>query len=352
MTSQPDPQGLPFVTPELPGIGGDIKQAPAHFQVQEIPLYLPEGSGEHLYLTLRREGWTTRALVKRLAAVFGLRESEIGYAGLKDKQALVTQTFSLHLRSPEPEEAARLVADQLPVEVLSASRHRNKLKPGHLLGNRFRVLVSGPHPEAADRARAIAEELIRRGVPNYFGQQRFGMEGDNAERGRRLLLTGKGPRQKWLRRLLLNAFQSELFNLWLARRIADGLFEELLEGDLAKKLDTGGLFVVEDLEREQERFAAGEITYTGPIYGAKMLPAQGEAGRREEELLQEQGLEDAPWGRAGLKGGRRRARLLVPDLELKPSPEGLWFGFSLPKGSYATSLLREFLKGDSLPAEQ
>lgn len=333
----------PYITPELPGVGGNIKERPEHFVVSEIPLYLPEGAGDHIYLTLRRSGMNTRDLQSALARLFDLPAAAVGMAGLKDKDAIATQTFSLNLRDGDPERAAALVQAELPVQVLSVGRHRNKLRTGHLLGNRFEILLSGPGPEALGQAQEIARAIIRRGLPNYFGEQRFGKKGDNAAQGREAL-RGRGPRQKWLRKLVLSAFQSELFNIWLARRVADGLFRELLPGDIAKKYDTGGLFEVEDARAETARLLSGEISHTGPIYGSKMRWAGGQAAERERQVLTESGVDDKALAKAGLKGTRRRGRLLLDDLAIRREEAGLWFSFSLPKGSYATTLLREFIK--------
>ncbi len=344
------PQTLapPFITPELAGIGGELKRSPAHFVVDELPLYEPCGQGEHIYLGLRREGWTTRALQQHLARVFGLREDDVGYAGLKDKQARTTQTFSLRLPLLDPQEALRRAVAELgaltpPVEALWARRHGNKLKSGHLLGNRFRVVVSDPLPGALETAGLVARAIQERGLPNYFGPQRFGKYGDNASQGRQALL-GRGPREKWLRRLLLSAWQAELFNDWLARRVREGIFARLIMGDVAKKTDTGGLFTVEAPALEQPRLERGEITYTGPIYGGKMLWAADEAGERERRLLAEQGLAEEALRRAGLSGSRRVARLALEGLSMGLDDQDLAFEFALPKGSYATTVLREFMK--------
>ncbi len=346
---QQDPTAPPpFITPELPGIGGVIKASPAHFRVRELPLYLPSGQGEHIYLDLEREGWNTRDLAKRLAAIFGVGQDAIGHAGLKDKQAWVRQTFSVQVKGLEPETARAIAAQGLvgadpPVTVLSAARHVNKLKVGHLLGNHFQVVVSEPGPEAEAKARVVALALEERGLPNYFGPQRFGRQGDNAGQGR-AILAGGGPREKWLRKLLLSAWQSEVFNQWLAERVAAGDFAQLLLGDLAKKTDTGGLFIVEDLAAEEPRLQRREITYTGPLMGAKLLWAEAEAGRRERAVLEASGVDETQLKRAGLQGGRRPARIWPQGLEISAHPAGLAFAFALPKGAYATTLLREFCK--------
>jgi tRNA pseudouridine13 synthase len=343
MTTNPTQIPLSFITADLPGIGGEIKAEPAHFVVEEIPLYQPVGEGEHIYVCLTREGWTTRALQKRLTDLFGLREVDVGCAGLKDKHARVTQTFSLLLRDADEATVARRIQEALPVEVAWTRRHRNKLRRGHLLGNRFHIVVLYPEQEAMAQAETIAQALRTHGLPNFYGAQRFGIDGDNARRGREVLL-GQGPRQRWLKRFLLSAYQAALFNVWLTERIRRSWFERLLTGDIAKKTDTGGLFEVRDAEVDLSRFEQKEITYTGPIYGARMRWASGEPGELERMVLETAEVTTEMLRRARLDGSRRPARLFLDDLSLESHPEGLLFTFTLPKGAYATTVLREFMK--------
>lgn len=334
---------LPYITPELPGVGGQLKAVPSHFVVEELPLYPPDGQGEHLYINLTRQGMTTKDVRRGLARALGVDEEAVGAAGLKDKNALTTQTFSVHLLAMPEQEAEEAVGAAMDVKVNWLSRHRNKLKTGHLLGNRFSITLSQPDDGALEKAQAVAVALGQRGLPNFFGPQRFGMDGDNAAKGRQAIL-GRGPREKWLRKLLCSAYQSALFNAWLARRVDDGLFGRLLAGDIAKKTDTGGIFTVEDPDAEQPRLASGGLSYTGPIFGAKMLWAQDEAGRREREILETEDIDEAAFKRAKLMGSRRLARLMLDGLSIEPVEEGLLFRFALPKGSYATVALREFMK--------
>ena len=351
ITDPTQTQSLPFITADLAGIGGEIKAEPAHFVVEEVPLYDPVGEGEHIYVRLTREGWTTRALQQRLMSLFGLREVDIGCAGLKDKHARVTQTFSLLLRDVDEATVARRIRETLSIEVVWARRHRNKLRRGHLLGNRFRIVVLHPEPEAIARVEVIAQTLQSHGLPNLYGAQRFGIDGDNARRGREVLL-GQGPRERWLKRFLLSAYQAALFNTWLTERIRRGWFERLLTGDIAKKTDTGGLFEVMDAAVEFPRFQQKEITYTGPIYGARMRWASGEPGELERTVLEAAEVTTGMLRRARLDGSRRPARLFLNDLLIEPHPDGLLFTFVLPKGAYATTVLREFMKTEvALPEE-
>lgn len=340
------PQQLPYFTRGLPGIGGQIKAEPRYFIVEEVPLYEASGEGQHVYVRLTREGWTTRALAKELRKLFVLRDVDVGFAGRKDKHARTTQTFSLNLPNIEERTVSESIEANLPVEVEWVRRHRNKIRAGHLLGNRFRIVVLDPEQPALEKAEPIAQALNEHGLPNFYGPQRFGKYDDNAERGREILLTRKGPRKRWLRRLLLRAYQSALFNTWLVARIDRGWFERVLVGDVAKKLDTGGLFEVEDVEAASPRFESGEITYTGPIYGSRMWWADGKPGQLEREVLEKARVMEDMLAREHLNGSRRRARVLLDDLEVNEHPDGLLFTFTLPKGSYATTVLREFMKGE------
>jgi len=334
---------LPYITPHLPGIGGTIKTEPEHFIVEEIPLYPASGSGDHLFVTITRAGMTTQEVIKALAAALALQPPTIGYAGLKDKHTRVTQTFSL----PQvAEKAVEQACRDLGFELVALRPHNKKLKPGHLLGNRFRITILDPHStEALPRAEAILQAIEQRGLPNYFGAQRFGQFGDNAEQGL-AILTGerKRPRQRWLYKLLISAYQSHLFNLYLSRRINQGLFDRLLPGDLAKKTDIGGMFIVSDLETEQARFARREITFTGPLFGYKMRAAEAEAATFEAAILAESPVQAAQWRQHRVTGNRRPGRLFLSDLRIEAHPQGCQLHFSLPKGAYATVLLREIMK--------
>lgn len=330
---------LPYISADLPALGGRIKESPEHFIVEEIPLYEAAGDGPHLYLTLKRQGLTTRQVVDQLAGRYDQPAGAIGYAGLKDKEAVTIQTFSLPVSLSEEE--ARSKSLGAPWEVVGIQRHRNKLKVGHLLGNRFTIILSGTEKGLAE-ARAIGDCLKTRGLPNYFGGQRFGKDGDNAEEGLKLLKKGR-PGRGWKDKFLLSALQSLAFNHYLALRINEGLFEKVLTGDVCKKYATGGLFVSEDGETETQRLQAGELSYTGPIWGSKVKAAEGPAAELEAGALA--GLDLTPEIMAGAGvGDRRLGRLLLPDLQVEEGGDGLVFTFALPKGAYATSVMREFIK--------
>ncbi|MHC4985968.1 MAG: tRNA pseudouridine(13) synthase TruD, partial [Planctomycetota bacterium] len=165
---------LPFLTADLPGIGGRIKQTPEDFCVDEAPLYAASGEGPHVYFQIRKVGVPTPAVIDRIARHMNVRPSDIGLAGLKDAQAVATQWLSLEHADTERLAAYR---DQ-QVEVVSVTRHSNKLRPGHLAGNRFRIRIRDVDAGAQSAAQAVLDVLSQRGVPNYFGRQRFGLRDD------------------------------------------------------------------------------------------------------------------------------------------------------------------------------
>jgi tRNA pseudouridine13 synthase len=174
---------LPHLTADLPGVGGRIKQHTDDFRVEEIPLYPASGEGTHIYFTVRKRGIPTPAAVARIAEYMKVRPAEIGIAGMKDAQAVTTQQMSLEHADPEKLAGFR----DRQIEILSTTRHTNKLRPGHLQANCFTIKVRGAAADGLERAQEILDVLIRRGVPNYFGPQRFGLRNDSAVLGRALV---------------------------------------------------------------------------------------------------------------------------------------------------------------------
>jgi tRNA pseudouridine13 synthase len=340
---------LPHVTAEIPGSGGLVKASADDFRVDEVPAYLPQGTGQHLWLRVEKRDRTTRDVVRALARALGVPDREVGYAGMKDRAAVTTQWLSFPTaRDPE---AGSLEGDGY--RVLERSRHQNKLRTGHLRGNVFTIAVRGGDLE---RARACAVALRQRGLPNFFGSQRFGVEGDNADLGRSLLLgrtddpaVRRAARDRFLRRLVLSSWQSRVFNAWLAERIRDGLFATPIAGDVMKKLDSGGIFLCEDPAADLPRVVGFEIAPAGPMFGHKMRQAEGEARAREERLLAAEGVTAADLTRGGgeTEGTRRAGRIPV-SIELEPIDGGYRARFELPKGSYATVVMGELTKAGGM----
>ena len=284
-------QGLepPYLTSELEGIGGRLRATVDDFIVEEIPLYEPVDEGQHLYVRLTKAGLTTKDVEHQLKRLFQLPKGAVGFAGMKDKHATTTQTFSLNVGHQQPEfaaEAAARIEEALPVQVAWARFHQNKLRAGHLLGNRFRITIRDidlSPTETLARATAIVDRIRATGLPNYFGPQRFGHDGGNLAQGLAVLRGERFIKDKWRRRFLVSAYQSFLCNCYLGVRIERQAFLNLLDGDVAKKYATGGMFDVEDVTAEQLRYAAHEISFTAPMYGAKMREAQEAAGALEAE---------------------------------------------------------------------
>jgi tRNA pseudouridine13 synthase len=244
---------------------------------------------------------------------------------------------------------------ELPVTLNWARLHKNKLKPGHLLGNRFRITITDlatTEAETQRRVNAIAEQLQRTGIANFFGPQRLGSEGANVRKGRQIVVEHRQVQDRWLRRFLISSYQSYLCNRYLAQRMEMGAFDHLLAGDIAKKYDTGGMFEVEDPATEQARYAAHEISFTAPLYGPKLWAASGAAGELESAILAEAGVTLEDFRRVKVEGSRRLGRLLVPDLRTQSLENALIIEFFLPKGAFATTVLREFMKIDLLATSE
>ena len=395
---------MKLVTAELPGIGGSYKETPADFDVEELPLYPCSGVGEHLYLWIEKSGISTSELVSRLARGLQLSEKDIGYAGLKDSRALTRQWFSVP--------ATKLShLDNLLLHharILDVQRHTNKLRLGHLAGNRFSICIRNINTDATPRAEAILDKLHDLGVPNRFGEQRYGVLGNSARLGHLLLradyqefcrellgdpqkishpgwkkgaqafrqqnieqalkqlpgnmrleqrllrdlLRGKTHEQavqnlpKQRLRFFLSALQSSYFDQLLDQRIS--ALGELKNGDIACKHLNGACFRVDAATVEQPRADSFEISPTAPLFGYKVILAEQEPGVAEKTLLATDNLTLDHWkaGRGLSMPGERRP-LRVP-LELPKittvTKDSITLEFSLPKGSYATSVLAELMK--------
>jgi tRNA pseudouridine13 synthase len=360
------PRPVPLLTSQLAGTGGSIRLSEEDFRVEELPLYPASGEGDHLYVTVEKRGRTTQEVAAELGRLLQIAARDVGVAGLKDKRAVTVQRMSVPLPRGTAGPAAKERAEEFRARALAASgegwkaiaaeRHGNKLRTGHLAGNRFTVVVRGCGPDAPAQAQAVLDELARRGVANLYGAQRFGQRGDNAALGLAILrrdpAAGRAGRDRFLRRLALSALQSEVFNRCLAGRIADGLFERAIEGDVLRKRDSGGLFTCADPETDTARLARGELDATGPLPGRTPSRAEAEAARREQAVLDEAGLTSADLAAGGgeLEGTRRPYRVPVAEPSAHPveGEDGgaLRLAFSLPAGSFAAAVLREVMKAE------
>jgi tRNA pseudouridine13 synthase len=355
----------PYLSADLPGVGGRIKSRIDDFEVEEIPLYEPSGEGPHVYLRVEKRGLTGQQAVAEIARHFGVAKRDMGTAGIKDKDAVTRQWISIPFFQVDVEDPAEMVGPiGEQIRVLDARLHRNKLRTGHLAGNRFRVVVRDLEvagDEALKRARAVINVLAEQGLPNYYGSQRFGIDGQTLALGVAFLQGDRGAakrlaRNRFLKRLAVSAVQSELFNRVLSRRMEQGILATPMDGDVAQKTDSGGVFAIpaEELEECRGRLERGEIVLTGPMWGPKMKAPERKAKAFEERVYADSEFDvDLFASQKRLAQGTRRPLLvdagglsgeLSVELEQRDGQDALVLGFSLPSGSYATVLLREIMK--------
>lgn len=339
---------LPRITEGMKGIGGKCKVRAEDFVVEEIAAYPPAEHGDFLFLWLEKQSLSAEQLVSHLARCLKIAHQDVGTAGMKDRHAVTRQMVSVPGRcQPLVESFAH---EQ--IRILEVHQHPHKLRTGHLKGNRFSVLIREIESDAEARARAIAERLMQTGIPNYFGDQRFGRDAETLKLGLDLLSGARRPgsiphaRRKFLLRLALSAVQSALFNRALARRLADGLLHQVCVGDVMQVVASGGPFVVLDPAADQPRFDARGIVISGPLFGPRMKQPAGEIAVREAGLLEAAGIPPAAFERyANLTPGTRRPYLVWTEgLTISSETEGLRLDFTLPSGSYATVVLNEFQK--------
>ena len=331
---------LPYVCKDVVGTGGRIRQETEDFHVEELPLYLPDGKGSHSYAFIEKRNLSTRDVFLKLLEA-GIPERNIGVAGLKDKAAVARQWMSVPRKY---EDALKGLDDFDDIRILELSRHKNKLAIGHLAGNRFKLRVRGSEAEAMELARVSIETIESIGMPNFFGPQRFGNYGNNAMDGYKILMGERVPGGRQLKRFFISSLQSALFNLNVSWRIERGLYTALLDGDWAKKHDTGGEFEVTELDKELPRVTNNEISALLPLYGKKIKMAASDAGKLEQEVLDHCEISwDAFTGR---RGARRITRIFPKDIELEAETDGYSVSFTLPKGAFATVFMREIMKVD------
>ncbi|WP_107770289.1 tRNA pseudouridine(13) synthase TruD [Campylobacter concisus] len=340
------------------------------FVVREIPLYEFSGDGEHLIVEISKKDMTTQEALHVLSEVTGAKMRDFGYAGLKDKQGMTTQFISM----PRKFESNLANFSHEKMKILSLNAHKNKLRIGHLKGNSFFIRLKKVLPSNAKKLEQAFVSIDKMGYANYFGYQRFGKFGDNAETGLEILkngtINGKKSKNPKLNDFLISAYQSDLFNRWLSKRVEISRFAQdfslgelaqiypyldnailknlksqkrffkLIEGEVLGHYPHGKCFLCEDLDAEGARFDARDITSCGLIAGAKAYEAQGAARMIEDQIFAQ-----ANEYKAKMTGSRRFAWCYLEDTSYKYNEEKAHFtiNFTLQKGSYATVVLEEIL---------
>ena len=337
-----------------------FKQNRDDFVVTEIPLYEFSGEGEHIIIKFRKKDLTTWDAVQIFSEQLGCKSRDIGYAGLKDKNAMTIQQISI----PKSCEEKLNKFAHANIKVLETTKHNNKIKIGHLKGNKFFIRLKRVTPMDARKIEEAVLKISNFGMPNYFGFQRFGIEGDNYKKGEAIIKGELKEKNRKLKQMYINAYQSYLFNSWLSKRIemsklidlfeAKEIYEKLdlpldivknmkkqehpfklLPGDLMSHYPYGRIFNIEDLDVESEKFYKRDRVATGILCGKRVKNAIDLAYEIEKEYdikIQED-------------GSRRFSWVFPDEIETNYKEDKNWMEikFSLPKGSYATEFIAEII---------
>lgn len=321
-----------------PVLRGRMRARVEDFIVEELPGFEPTGQGEHVLLDIEKRGMNTAFAARRIAEWAGVGDVAIGYAGLKDRHAVTRQWFTVHLPGREAPDVAGLESDEL--RVLSQTRHARKLPRGALAGNRFTLLLRDV--EASGDIDARLQAIATRGVPNYFGEQRFGRAGDNVAQALAMFAGRRVRREE--RSLLLSAARSELFNRVLAERVRIDRWDAPLDGEVWMLDGRRSIFGPEPFDDAlAARLAAFDIHPTGPLWGRGALRTTGDCAALEADAMSGDDARALCAGleRAGLEQERRALRLRPADLRWTHHAAALELTFALPAGCYATTVLAE-----------
>ena len=328
-------------TPSWPRASGSpllsarIRTTPDDFQVTEILGFDPDGEGEHDFLLVEKSGANTAWVARQLARHAGTRLADVGYAGRKDRHAVTRQWFSVPARGTD----WRAFTSE-GVRVLEHRPHGRKLRRGSHRGNRFRIALR------SERVPVLAAEILKRldritvdGVPNYFGEQRFGRDGNNLDLAERLFAGARMKRER--RGIAISAARSFLFNEILAARVGDGSWNRILPGELANLDGSGSVFAVERPDTDlQTRCRDMDIHPTGALHGQGLAPG-GDVAVLEAAVLDEYSTFRKGLEKLGARRAQRPLRLRVCDLHWQVVDNAIWLEFELPSGGFATSVLRE-----------
>jgi tRNA pseudouridine13 synthase len=330
-----------------PCVTGQTRSIAEDFQVDEIPGFTPDGKGDHVYLGIRKTGLTTAAAAKILGDFCNVQARDIGYAGMKDKHAVTTQTFSINLSGKQEPDWAELETGKL--QIIQTTRHPRKLKRGVLKGNRFRLVVRNIEGDLKCLEHHL-EQIKTQGVPNYFGEQRFGYQGRNIDKAWRLF-NDPGMRVKRDERsILFSSVRSMLFNAVLNERVKQGNWTELLKGEVINLDGTERHFQEPIDEVLIQRATELDVHPSGPLPGidSRAIRPKDEAKEIEDKVLESFQEWFAGLEKFRLEHARRALRVAVRNLKWNLEGDVLTLEFSLSSGAYATVVLREFLREERL----
>ena len=314
-----------------------VRSCPSDFQVIENLGFEFSGSGEHEYLWVEKTGSNTEWVARQIARHAGVRAADVGYSGMKDRHAITRQWFSVPGRGDT--DWASFAAEG--VAILDTGRHHRKLRRGAHKSNAFRIALRSP--EAGGTQQLIEARLAAvaaRGVPNYFGPQRFGHAGANLDLARRLFAGARLKRDK--RSIAISAARSFLFNEILSARVADGSWERILPGEMVNLDGSGSVFRADAVDETIERRVADlDVHPTGTLWGLRREISQGAIDALERNATD--ACEDLRTGleRLSVTVAHRPLRLRVGDLSWEIEDDALWLEFTLPAGGFATAVLRE-----------
>ena len=322
-----------------------IRSIPEDFIVEEQLGFETDGEGEHLLIHIRKKSLNTDQVARGLARHAGIARKQVSFAGMKDRNAVTSQYFSVHLPGIKPEDEpdwTALQSDQL--EVLSSHRHKRKLRRGALKANRFKLRLRDLDIEPAVIDTRL-NLIMKRGVPNYFMGQRFGRQCNNLVQAEKMLIDGQRIRDRHLRGVYLSAARSWLFNQVLSARIDANCWDTGLAGDCMLLDHSRSCFHVDAIDEDlSRRLMAGSVHPTGPLWGRGDSMVSSTASEFELGALAEWQTWMAGLEKLGLESARRRLRVIVRDLQWdRPEKEVLDLRFTLPPGCYATAVLRELV---------
>jgi tRNA pseudouridine13 synthase len=347
VNAAPDRVAPPQIAADLPRAYGEplatasIRTTPEDFVVVEQIGFAPSGAGEHAFLLIEKRGANTDWVARVLARAGGVQPMAVGYAGVKDRHAVARQYFTVHLAQKRDPDWLALQDPEF--RVLEATRHARKLPRGALAGNRFELVlrdIDAPR----DAIEARLSRIAAHGVPNYFGEQRFGRDGGNVAAA--LAMFGGRRVQRQERSFLLSAARSHVFNTVLAERVADNSWATALEGDVFQLDGRGSIFGPEPIDDTlRQRVAVLEVHPTGPLWGRGEPRVTADVRALEERVAASLAELCDGLVKAGLEQERRALRLRVADLQHEWAEAGvLRLSFALPPGAYATTVIAEIFR--------